>query len=478
MSSPRAGGLPLRVRLVAGFAATMLVVLAAAGGFVYWRVRYALDLRLRENLDQQASDLRAAAAAHPTDPAGAVEAISTKGRLDQLLSADGTVLATGQELAADPLVPPARLTAATQAPSHYDIGNLWSHHGKHLRVTTFPLRSGQTRIAVTAVRMDQRDEALRELLAQLALANALALAVASGVGYRLARAALAPVERYRAQAAQITAGASGVRLDVPTGTDDEITRLGHTLNTMLAAQDAAAVRQRQFIADASHELRTPLTLLTSEVELALRRPRSREELEETLREVAGDTQRLVSLAETLLGLEVAEETLGQRAPINARTALEAAARRARAVLPADSPRHVDIHASPELVVPADATALDRILANLAENAAHHGHDQITFSAEPVEAAVSFLVHDNGNMPAAFVPEAADRFRRADSARTTPGAGLGLGLVDALARAHHGQLRICSNSTHHARPTPNPALAALPCTHPASGTSITVLLPAG
>ncbi|MET7424771.1 HAMP domain-containing protein, partial [Dactylosporangium sp. NPDC005555] len=59
-------------------------------------------------------------------------------------------------------------------------------------------------------------------------------------------------------------GATGVRLDVPAG-DDELTRLGGTLNDMLAALDTALQRERRFVSDASHELRTPLTLLAAEL---------------------------------------------------------------------------------------------------------------------------------------------------------------------------------------------------------------------
>ncbi|HVE25276.1 MAG TPA: hypothetical protein VNC22_07730, partial [Sporichthya sp.] len=224
----------LRIRLVAGFAAVMLVVLAGAGAFVFWRVRYALDLRLDEDLAAQVSDLSSAVAAHPGDPGAAMRAVPAGDRLDLLLAVDGSVLAASPDPAAvpPPAAPPAAvLERATREPVHYGRGTLWSARGEHLRMVAFPLAGGPARVGVSAVRLDQRDEALRELLLQLALANLLALGVASLVGYRLAHAALAPVERYRAQAEQITAGATGVRLDVPEDADDEVTRLGRTLNT-------------------------------------------------------------------------------------------------------------------------------------------------------------------------------------------------------------------------------------------------------
>jgi two-component system OmpR family sensor kinase len=271
--------LPLRARLVAGFALAMLVVLVAAGGFVWWRVQFALDHRLDQDLASQTSDLRQAAR-HGT-PSAALTSLRDQGRLGQLVAADGTILATGAGLAGNgALLTPAQARQAAQHQLKTGRGHLFSPPRRHLRILAVPVGGDEpAAVAVSAVRLDQRDEALRELLAQLAIATALALTLASLVGYRLARAALDPVERYRARAEQIAQGATGVRLDVPPGPADEITRLGATLNAMLDAQQRAADRQEQFIHDASHELRTPLTTLAAEIDLALRKPRSAVDLE-------------------------------------------------------------------------------------------------------------------------------------------------------------------------------------------------------
>ena len=88
----------------------------------------------------------------------------------------------------------------------------------------------------------------------------------------------------------------------PRGRDDEVTRLGHTLNDMLAALEQAMLHERRFVDDASHELRTPLTLLRSRVQLARRRTRSVAEHEAVLDELAVDVERLIALSEQLLVL--------------------------------------------------------------------------------------------------------------------------------------------------------------------------------
>ncbi|QTJ71451.1 sensor histidine kinase (plasmid) [Rhodococcus sp. ZPP] len=127
--------------------------------------------------------------------------------------------------------------------------------------------------------------------------------------------------------------------------------------------------------------------------------------------------------------------------------------------------------------------LGRALGNLADNAVRHGDGPITLTAAALDAdpapAVVLTVHDDGpGMPPAFLPHAAERFHRSDAARTRGGNGLGLALVDAITHAHHGQLRICANGAHHHQPAADPRWARHRCTHPTTGTTISLLLPTG
>ena len=120
-----------------------------------------------------------------------------------------------------------------------------------------------TRYVASAISRRKHDEALRELLLQLAIADLAALVAASFVGYRTARAALDPVERYRRTVERLERGSDvpHERLPVDTDRDDELTRLGHTFNDLLDRLEDAARRERQFLADTSHELRSPLSLM-------------------------------------------------------------------------------------------------------------------------------------------------------------------------------------------------------------------------
>ncbi len=488
---------PLRLRLVAGFATAMLLVLAAAGGFVFWRVELALDRTLDAALRAQAAELRRALAAHAGDPQAALAAVAPDS-LSRVTSATGAVVAStpaARSLEAPPLRG-GELAEATNATVVATPGHLLTGGKARVRYEAFPVAppgsSPGSRdakgglVAVTAVRLGQRDEALRELLAQLAAANLAALALAAVVGYRLAGAALRPVERYRSRAEQIAHGQAGVRLEVPGRPDDEVTRLGHTLNAMLATLEAAAEAQRHFIADASHELRSPLTVLSTEVELALRRPRTAEEYEQTLRAVAEDTQRLVTLADRLLDLERARQdtaAAGTARPAphaaggsGTADAAEAVARAARAAGRAAhaAGRGVTVSSPAALPVAAEALVLDQVLTNLVGNAVAHGEGTVTLTARRLSGLVLLQVHDDGHTPAEFLPRAVQRFSRADAARTVPGSGLGLALVHALVSGHAGELRLCGDGAHHRYPPLR--CDGMTCRHPSSGTTATVLLP--
>ena len=295
--------LPLRRRLVLGFLVAMLVLLVAAGGFVYWRVEVALDGVLDRSLEQATVALSPLVTAdgHISDDS----AVASAGVSYQVLDSEGQVIAASGAPTDEPLVSPGRARASQSRTVRLDVGGLLPAAEHPLRLQVSPLPPGgpgSPAYLVVAVRRDQRDEALRELLLQLALAGLGVLLVTALVGDRLARAALTPVERYRRRATEVAGGELDLRLDVPEGRDDEVTRLGHTLNDMLAALEQAMLHERRFVDDASHELRTPLTLLRTRVQLARRRTRTVAEHEAVLAELAVDVERLIALSEQLLVL--------------------------------------------------------------------------------------------------------------------------------------------------------------------------------
>jgi two-component system, OmpR family, sensor kinase len=438
--------MPLRVRLVAGFSATMLLVLTAAGAFVYWRVEYALDRGLDTELDSAAATLAPLVADDATmkDP----EAADATGVAWQVVRPDGVVLVHGGPAGTAPMVGSAVLDRAATAEAVADTGRFLPAGDTTFRLHVDPL-PGTEDLLVVGVRRDHRDEALRELLLQLTLAGLAALAVTAFVGDRLARAALAPVERYRRRAEEISHGAAGLRLEVPSGRDDEVTRLGDTLNEMLAELERSIERERRFVDEASHELRTPLTLLSSRIQVTRRRSRTVAEHEAVLDELTTDVARLVDLAEQLLALG---EVSSADDPTDAATDVVAAADRA-AVEREGGQVIVDPPGQevPDAAVPAGV--LDRVVTNLVDNALTHGRPPVTIRVRGVRGDecgwVCLQVRDAGDgMEPALLATATGRFTRASEARSRPGAGLGLALVDGLVARTGGELRLCHAGHHH------------------------------
>jgi signal transduction histidine kinase len=464
--------LPLRVRLVAGFSATMLVVLAGAGAFVYWRVQFALDRGLDSELDQAARTLVPLVARDGTVIDNL--AAGATGVAWQVVQPDGAVLAHGAAAGARGMAPRSVLAAASDGGASADTGRFLPAGDVAYRLLVQPVHRGEE-LLVVGVRRDHRDEALRELLGQLTLAGLAALVLTAFVGDRLARAALTPVERYRRRAEEIAHGAAGLRLDVPAGRDDEVTRLGNTLNVMLTELERAIERERRFVDEASHELRTPLTLLSSRVQVTRRRARTVAEHEAALDELATDVARLADLAEELLALGEAESATGQRA---GSTDVRAAAGRVAATR--DDGRVVVVPPSAEAVPHsvAAASVVDRILTNLVDNALTHGRPPVRILVAGVEADracwVRLVIDDAGEgMDPDLLATATGRFTRAPEARSRPGSGLGLSLVESLVTRAGGELRLCHAGRHeHA----GGSRVDVACAHGPAMTA-TVLLPA-
>ncbi|MCU1688912.1 MAG: ykoH [Jatrophihabitantaceae bacterium] len=115
----------------------------------------------------------------------------------------------------------------------------------------------------------------------------------------------------------------------------------------------------------------------------------------------------------------------------------------------------------------------QVLGNLLDNAAAHGKPPCVVSLAVRQGVAVLVVHDDGpGIDHDFLPLAAGRFGGSAAARAGPGASLGLSLVQTLVDHYGGELRLCSAGVHHRYA----AHFDVPCQHPASGTSASVLLP--
>jgi two-component system OmpR family sensor kinase len=416
--------LPFRLRLTLAFALAMAVVLAAMGAFLYFRLASSLDESIDEGLQA-----RAAAGA------GAVSAPGSEESFAQVLDPDGGVVEATPSIGERPVLDRNELARAVEEGSlTLERSEVPGVDGR-VRLLAVPSEGS---VVVVGASLEERDEALQGLLGELFVVGPVALVVASLLGYALARSALRPVESMRAEAAAISAGERGRRLPVPPARD-ELRRLGETLNEMLGSLEGALERERSFVADASHELRTPMARLKAELELALSRPRSGEELERALRSAAVETGRLERLAEDLLVLARSDQGRLplRRSALSVGRLLTDVAERFRPEA-AEANRALEVEAPDGLELVGDAVRLEQALGNLVENSLRHGEGAIRLSALEANGRVELHVVDQGTgFPPEFLAGAFQRFTRADEARSGNGVGLGLAIVDVIARAHAG-----------------------------------------
>jgi two-component system OmpR family sensor kinase len=428
---------PIRLRLTLAFALAMAVVLAATGAFLYFRLQSSLDESIDEGLQalstQVVAEVERGAPVRDT-PLPADE------RFVQVLTADGQVVDSTPQVAEAPVLAPALAERAAAGQTFWvEEDGLQGFEGP-ARLLVQPADSPDRRVAVVlGAAVEDRNETLRGFLTELLLIGPAALLAASLLGYGLATAALRPVEAMRTEATAISGAEPGRRLPLPESRD-EVRRLGETLNAMLGRLEQALERERGFVADASHELRTPLALLKTELELALRRPRTPAELEQALRSAARETDRLVRLAEDLLVLARSDQ---------GRLALHRESVQASDLLVGVAGRfggEVEVVAPDGLELVGDQIRLEQALGNLVDNALRHGAAPVRLSATARNGAVELHVSDEGpGFPPEFLPHAFERFSRPDEARSGHGAGLGLALAQAIAVAHGGSAGAANRS---------------------------------
>jgi signal transduction histidine kinase len=197
------------------------------------------------------------------------------------------------------------------------------------------------------------------------------------------------------------------------------------------------------VADAGHELRSPLAVLQAELELAARPGRTREELVAAVENAAEETRRLTRLAGNLLLLAQHDEgePLAQLRPQPIapvlREAIEGAAGRIQ-----DAGVRLRLEVDDHLCAWVDADRLRQAIDNLLDNAIRMAPpaSEVAIRGYLEKGSMVIEVSDCGpGFPDSFLPEAFERFRRADTARgrASGGAGLGLAIVRAIAEAHGG-----------------------------------------
>ena len=314
----------------------------------------------------------------------------------------------------------------------YPLGLVGPQHELHL-----------LQVLLSTEQADQVLANFRSLLGLLAVAGA---AISMGLGWWLAGLAIRPVMDTirQAEAIELTGGKHRIETTAET---EEMGRLVMVLNSMLARIDATFETQRRFLADVGHEIRTPLTVLRGDVEVALRKRRSREEYQAILEQSLEDIKGVSGLAEDLIILARGESgaLTPELGPVDAEVLLRRVAERYRGAA-AKTEATLEVECDPDAVVIGDRQLLERAIGNLVDNAVKYGTDggRITLTARSTEAGdVTLRVSDTGpGIPESERPSLFDRFERGESGRRRArGSGLGLSIVKTIAETHGASVAV-------------------------------------
>lgn len=400
------------------------------------------------------------------------ELLDARDVLQQLLRDEGKHGADLHELLGRPgrHLPGARLFLLMDQHGHVLAGNIthWPHNlplkpglvTYSSAATGFP--NGQprdaddtrTRALVTQLRnggwlliaqpLGEADTFTDTILILLILALGVISVLGVAGGLLMGRGVLARIDAVRETAAEIMAGGLDQRIPIG-GRRDEFVELAERLNAMLARIEALIRGMRAVTDNVAHDLRSPLNRLRSRLEVALLESRSAEEYRQVLEEAVDELEGVVRTFNALLSIAQAESGVRRENLVDVDLSAlasdlaelyEASAEEAGLELVTDLAPHVRVRGQRELLV----QTLGNLLDNAVKYSPEGGRIELSVSREGSQAWL--VVRDSGpGIPAESREKVLERFARLDAARSTPGNGLGLALVKAVAQVHDAVLEL-------------------------------------
>lgn len=308
--------------------------------------------------------------------------------------------------------------------------------GENYRLATVP--SGGGRALVLAQPLASQEATLAKLGTVMLLTALFGMLAAALAGWGVATNGLRPVRRLTRRAEKIAVTEDLAPLAVEG--EDEVARLAAAFNQMLAALGASRDRQRRLVADAGHELRTPLTSLRTNLDLLAQADADGGLPDGARRELLDDVRAQIEELSTLVGdlvvLAREDQPVVEPADLDLAEVVERAVARGRRRAPA---ARFDVRLE-SWHVRGDATALERAVTNLLDNAAKWSPSDGTITVS-LSAGVLSVVDEGPGIAVADRPHVFDRFWRADESRSMPGSGLGLAIVRQVVEHHGGQVRV-------------------------------------
>ena len=315
-----------------------------------------------------------------------------------------------------------------------------------LRVFLLPVRGPN--ILQVGISEENIAGALNQLMIVMVVAGLIILFLASLGGSFIINKALQPVKSAVKTAQKISADDLSLRIDIKNR-KDEIGMLVETFNAMIARLEKSVNKIRQFSGDVSHELRTPLTIIRGEIEVLLRKERTKEEYMKTLKSALEESHRMEKIIDDLLFLSRLEaldkSKLKQNVELGEVLKQILESRRPSAL-------NKELELITEKIKPAlvcgNKDLLERLITNVIDNAIRFtpSRGQIEIVLGKVHDVVQLEISDTGiGIPEDSLPYIFDRFYVVEKSRSreTGGSGLGLSIVKWLADSHGAEISIQS-----------------------------------
>ena len=330
----------------------------------------------------------------------------------------------------------------------FDIERRWKTgevERSQARARSFQLPEG----ILLLVGRDNRERlTLRRLMIE-ALAWSLAATVALGIGggLLLSRRVLGRIDAIARVAEEIRSGAVSARVSL-TGSGDEFDRLAETLNRMLDEIERLVASIRSVTVNIAHDLKSPLARLRGRLEMASRAAPPSGDRQAAIEEAIEEADGLIATFNALLS--IAEAQSGRSAAEMAALDLAALVEDSADLyepLADERGLRLETEVRPGAQVPANRQLLFQALANLVDNALKYSPSggTVRIWAGPGPEGPEIGVADRGpGIPDGERARVREPFVRLDQSRGTPGSGLGLSLVDAIARLHGAELRLEDN----------------------------------
>lgn len=336
-----------------------------------------------------------------------------------------------------PKTPPS--TSSTRNPKNYRMGaQLFS-----LAVTIEEI-NGQAYVIQVAQDRSIDEQFTKEFGALVAAALAVGILGSTAIAITVAKRGLRPLGEMTRSLERV--GPTHLNERVPPDRwPRELRPLAIAFDDMLDRLEDSFTRLSQFSADLAHELRTPVANILGEAQVTLTRARTSDEYREVIESTVSECERLSKIVDNLLFLaraEAAREQI-QRTLFDGRAAIEKIAAYYQTIA---EDRHVVITCEGKGEIHADPLLFGRAVSNLVDNAVRFTPDggTVRISIAVHDAQSEIFVSDTGcGIAAEHLPRVFDRFYRADSSRSSHGAGLGLALVKSITDLHGGSATLNS-----------------------------------